>query len=96
MLSNREQARTKKCLNKLIASDCDVAPAIQEMFDLSLNDHNPFCANNRDPGASGKDQCEGVEDPNKTFSDDKSAGFRSGLSPAILLCLVSFLFFVKI
>ena len=92
---NREQAKAKQCLNKLIASDCDFTPAIQEVFDLSLNDHNPFCADNRDPGATGKGQCESVQDPNKTFSDDKSAGFKSGLSPAILLCFVSFLFFVK-
>ena len=27
------------------------------MFDFLIGDFNPFCDNNRDPGATGSDQC---------------------------------------
>ena len=32
------------------------------MLELGYSDYNPFCASNRDPGATGNDQCDGVQD----------------------------------
>ena len=54
-----------------------------------LDGYNPFCANNRDPGATGNDECHGVRD----IKDDVSAavGIKINTSLALLLPLVSFL-----
>ena len=49
-------------MNNLIDSDCTFSSADREVLDLGLADYNPFCANNRDPGATGNDQCYGVTD----------------------------------
>ncbi|PFX31233.1 hypothetical protein AWC38_SpisGene3903 [Stylophora pistillata] len=57
-----EQAKKKKCLKNLIDSDCTISFADRELLDLGFADYNPFCANNRDPGATGNDQCHGVKD----------------------------------
>ena len=34
---------------------------------MSFSDYNPFCESNRDPGATGNDQCFGVKDLNNPF-----------------------------
>ncbi|XP_022809572.1 uncharacterized protein LOC111346558 [Stylophora pistillata] len=57
-----EQAKQKECLKNLIDSDCTFSFADREVLDLALADYNPFCANNRDPGATGNDQCYDVTD----------------------------------
>ena len=56
---NRENAKAKKCMKDLIASACTFPPTVQEVLDLGLGDYNPFCEDNRDPGAIGNDQCYG-------------------------------------
>ncbi|XP_078384693.1 uncharacterized protein LOC144667171 isoform X2 [Oculina patagonica] len=62
-----EQAKAKQCMKKLIDSDCKFPSVVQEVLDLGFSDYNPFCANNRDPGATGNDQCAGVRDLNNPF-----------------------------
>ncbi|XP_078343523.1 uncharacterized protein LOC144629183 [Oculina patagonica] len=96
-----ENAKAKQCLNKLIASDCTFPSVIQEMFDLSFSDYNPFCADNRDPGATGSDQCDGVRDlsvdpSKKPTIKGAAAHLKSSVLRALLFSLVSLLFFVKI
>lgn len=56
-----EQANAKKCLKNLMKSKCNFPSQLQEIFDLSLSDHNPFCTNKRNPGATGKEICDGVD-----------------------------------
>ena len=34
---------------------------------MSFSDYNPFCESNRDPGATGNDQCFGVRELNNPF-----------------------------
>jgi len=66
----QEQANAKKCLKRLIASDCHFPSWAQKAFDLAFSDYNPFCAtNNRDPGATGKDICYGVKDLNNPLNN---------------------------
>ena len=55
-------------MKKLIDSDCTFSSTVQEALDLSFGDYNPFCDNNRDPGATGKDQCDGVRDLDKAYN----------------------------
>ncbi len=71
------------------------------MFDLSFSDYNPFCANNRDPGATGNDQCDGVRDPSvdpskKPTIKGAAAHLKSSVLGALLFPLVSLMFFVNI
>ena len=64
----------------------------QEALDLAFRDYNPFCANNRDPGATGKDICYGVKDLNNPLNDAgrmKSSALQALLFPFLLL------FFIK-
>ncbi|XP_022783949.1 uncharacterized protein LOC111324607 [Stylophora pistillata] len=61
-----EHANATECLRKLYASTCTGLVAIyQELFNLTFieNNYNPYCVDNRDPGASKiADQCTGVRD----------------------------------
>ena len=90
---NREQAKAKQCMKKLIDSECTFPSDAQELLDLGFSDHNPFCDNNRDPGATGKDQCDGVKDLDNPFN--ASAGLKSSVLPTLLFAFGSLLFFVK-
>ena len=60
---NSELANAKQCLKRVITSKCRFPPSAQEVLDSAFSDYNPFCANNRDPGATRKDICHGVRDP---------------------------------
>ena len=51
-----------------MASECTFPSSAQEVLDLAFSDYNPFCANNRDPGATGKDICHGVKDLNNPLA----------------------------
>ena len=62
--SSRENAKVKRCLKNLIDSDCNFAAPAKEALELAYSDYSPFCANNRDLGATGNDQCHGVQDKN--------------------------------
>lgn len=52
-------------MKNLAASACSFSSREQELIDLG--DYNPFCENNRDPGATGNDQCFGVKELNNPF-----------------------------
>ena len=52
------------CLKNLIDSECNFAAPAKEALELAYSDYSPFCANNRDLGATGNDQCDGVQDKN--------------------------------
>ena len=43
-------------------TNCTLPPEVQEAWDLGFGDYNPYCANIRDPGATGNDTCFGVKD----------------------------------
>ena len=62
------------------------------MLDLALGDYNPFCANNRDPGAAGHNQCYayGVRDISA------AAGIKTGVLQTLLFAFMSMLFFFKV
>ena len=91
---NREQAKAKKCLKNLIDSDCTFPSLLQEALDLDLGDYNPFCPNRRDPGATGKDQCDGVSDLDNPFN--AAAGLKPSVVQALLFSFVALLLVVKI
>ncbi|XP_058953103.2 uncharacterized protein [Pocillopora verrucosa] len=90
-----EEAERKKCVKNLVDSDCTFSSADQEVLDLGFADYNPFCANNRDPGATGNDQCYGVEDINGHAGINPTAGFNTaasikpGVMQALLLVFMS-------
>ena len=88
---DREYAKAKKCLKNLVASACSFPSSEQELLDLDFSDYNPFCENNRDPGATGNDQCFGVKELNNPFhssSPTKTANLQA------LLVLVLVLLFI--
>ena len=58
----RAQAEAKRCVKNLTDSDCNFPLKAKEVLDLGFSDYNPFCADNRDPGATGSDQCCRVQD----------------------------------
>lgn len=87
---NREYAKAKGCMKNLIASDCHFTSSEQEVIDLGLSDWNPFCENNRDPGATGKDQCDGVKKLNNPLHSNgpASAKMKVGVTYALLIPFV--------
>ena len=64
------------------------------MLELGYSDYNPFCASNRDPGATGNDQCDGVQDKSgdalKYFN--AAAGIKSGADADVCFFFVVFVF----
>ena len=48
----------------MIDSDCNYRAETKKMMDLYLGVHNPFCADNRDPGATKYDDVLDEEDVN--------------------------------
>lgn len=62
----KEHAKATECVRKLFASTCPKLPtSYRELIDLTFikNNYNPYCDNNRDPGASKiPDQCNGVRE----------------------------------
>ena len=82
-----------------IESDCKFPSDFFEAIKFDLVHYNPFCANNRDPGATGNDQCRGVRDIKNPFNRkdvSAAAGIKINASLALLLPLVSFLFTPKV
>ena len=87
-------------MKNLMAANCTFPPtfqSFQEMIDLSFNDYNPFCANNRDPGATGNDACRDVKDVNNkiTKPTNASAGLESSVLQALLFPFLFALIFLK-
>ena len=89
---NRENAKAKKCLKNVIASACNYPPGTQEIFDLTLGDYNPFCEDNRDPGATGNDQCYGYGSWYK--GSPSTAVMNMGVAQALLFYFLFLFFFV--
>ncbi|KAJ7352884.1 hypothetical protein OS493_033150 [Desmophyllum pertusum] len=58
-----ESAKAKKCVKDLLASECTLDAETMEANNLTLSDHNPFCSNNRDPGATGLEVCHDFTNP---------------------------------
>ena len=101
--SNREEAKAKQCWMKAIKFDCNFTSEFVKLLEMHLGDHNPFCANNRDPGATGSDRCYGVRDINNPFNKLKdknnvnvAAGIKINALLSLLFPFVSFLFLVKV
>lgn len=57
-----EYAESKKCLKDLIYSDCNYPAGSKKLFNFTLGVYNPFCVDNRDPGATNNGHCYGVLD----------------------------------
>ena len=72
-------------------SDCTFSSLEQEVLDLGFSDYNPFCSNLRDPGATGKGQCDGVRDLNNPLN--AAAVLKPSIMQALLFSLVSLLLF---
>ena len=88
---DREYAKAKKCLKNLVASACSFSSSEQELLDLGFSDYNPFCENNRDPGATGNDQCFGVKELNNPFhssSPTKTANLQAVLVLVLVLLFI--------
>ena len=54
---NSDYVKAKKCLKNLLLSECIFNSQDEEAINFQLDDYNPFCANNRDPGATGSAHC---------------------------------------
>ena len=82
-------------MKNLIASDCHFTSSQQKVIDLGFSDWNPFCENNRDPGATGKDQCDGVKKLNNPLHSNgpASAKMKVGVTYALLIPFVLWFFF---
>ena len=78
-------------MKNLVASACSFSSSAQELLDLGFSDYNPFCENNRDPGATGNDQCFGVKKLNNPFhssNPSKTANLQAVLVLVLALLLV--------
>ena len=95
-------------MKNLAASACSFSSSEQELLDLSFSDHNPFCENNRDPGATGNDQCFGVRELNNAFHSSNpttrnrtifhvinsaSPKLKAGNLQAVLVLVLTLLFY---
>lgn len=97
----REHAKSKKCLKNLIYTECTLSPETLELTELALADHNPFCADNRDPGATGNDKCYGVKDisgpaginTDKPITTNAAAGIKTSVFQAFLSVFPTIWFF---
>lgn len=100
-----EHAKSKRCLKNLIYTECSLSPETLELTELALADHNPFCADNRDPGATGNDQCYGVKDisgpagidaflsTDKPITTNAAAGIKTSVFQAFLFVFPTIWFF---
>ena len=96
-LFSSENADAKKCLKNVTETACTFDPKTKPALDLQLgfSDYNPFCDNNRDPGATGKDQCDEVKDLNNPLNNSpETAGMRIGVLQALLIPFLLLFFFV--
>lgn len=79
----KEQAKAKKCLKGLISSECNLTASAKNYIDLDYTDYNPFCANNRDPDATGNGICYGVKDLNNPRNKGISLNNGNPVSNAV-------------
>ena len=96
-LISSENADAKKCLKNVTETACTFTNETKPVLDLQLgfSDYNPFCDNNRDPGATGKDQCDEVKDLNNPLNNSPdTAGMRIGVLQALSITFLLLFFFV--
>ncbi|RMX45170.1 hypothetical protein pdam_00017475 [Pocillopora damicornis] len=87
-----EYAKAKKCSRDVIDSDCNYPSETKELLDLLYDAYNPFCADNRDPGATKNSPCSGVvieKDANA------AAGTKPSVFQALMFAFFLFLFLFK-
>ena len=60
----------------MIDSDCNYPAETKKMMDLYLGVHNPFCVENRDPGATKNDQYDDV-------LDEEDVNAAAGTKPSV-------------
>ena len=82
----RAQAKAERCVKNLIDSDCNFPSQAKEVLDLGFSDYNPFCADNRDPGATRSYQCDGVQD--KSEDGLKYFNAANRIKPGVLQTLM--------
>lgn len=88
-----EAAKAKKCM-KGVVSECNFPAYLKETLDKSYSDpYNPYCANNRDPGATGNGICDGVKDLNNPLN--KASGLKNIVFQTVSLSFLLLMFFVK-
>ena len=75
-------------LRELIDSDCNYRAETKKMMDLYLGVHNPFCADNRDPGATKNDQYDDV-------LDEEDVNAAAGTKPSVFQTLMFAFFLFK-
>ena len=72
----------------------------QRLINLPLSVYNPYCGNDRDPGATGIDPCSGVrqlkEENNSTAIPVTNSTPSCSTQPWLFKCIVSFFSIVKI
>lgn len=62
------------------------------MFDFQFDDYNPFCDNNRDPGATGSGQCDEFPlDPAPTVTACNKSGVVSAKQFILFLLVAMYL-----
>ena len=93
-LFSSENADAKKCLKNVTETACTFDPKTKPALDLQLgfSDYNPFCDNNRDPGATGNDQCFGVKELNNPFHSSNPT--KTANLQAVLVLVLALLFFI--
>lgn len=80
-------AEAKKCLINLIDSDCNYPPNSTGILDMTLSVYNPFCSDNRDPGATRNAPCDGVQDKTGDGLKDFNIYVAGGVKPRVLQTL---------
>ena len=91
-------------MKNLIASACTLPSTLQEALDLAFSDYNPYCDDNRDPGAIGNDQCYGYSGSPATAvmtmssthhnGSPSTAVMNMGVAKALLFYFLFMFFFV--
>lgn len=79
-------------MKNLVASACSFSSSEQEILDLGFSDYNPFCENNRHPGATGNDQRFGVKKLNNPFHS--SYPTKTGNLQVVLVLVLALLFII--
>ena len=88
---NSEYSKAKKCVKDLLMSQCIFSPKDAEVFDFQFDDYNPFCADNRDPGVTGSDQCvDFPPDPTPTMIACNRSGVLSATQFILSLLMVMY------
>ena len=78
-----------------MTSNCTFPTIFKDLLDLSFSDYNPFCNDNRDPAATGNDQCYGIKELKNPYHASTATGQMSGVLQVLFLPIMILLFLVK-